>query len=114
MKPALYVDADVVLDLIEAIDDDPGVKRNFTEKQGNAFETLAEAKLLTVQPACEAVPISKLNGAPVGDETMPTEARLIARLEAACRLIDSFGVYSIFSVKFVAEQKRFIQELRGK
>jgi hypothetical protein len=35
-----------------------------------------------------------------------------ARLAAACRLIDSIPWYSIWSIRFVAEQKRFLQELK--
>lgn len=107
----LFVNAEVVMAVSEAFDSEPS---GTTDKQFAALKALEDAMIVTIQPPNEAVPITAQTGRPLGDETMPTEARLIARLEAACTLIDSFNVYSIFSIKFVAEQKRFIQELRGK
>jgi len=43
---------------------------------------------------------------------MKVKESLIARLEAACKLIDSLDKMSIASIRFVAEQARYIRELR--
>lgn len=107
----LFVNAEAVMAVIEAFDAEPSAT---TDKQFHALKALENAMVVTIQPLHEAVTVAKQDGKPLGDETMPTEARLIARLEAACRVIDSFNVYSIYSVRFVAEQQRFIRELRGK
>lgn len=108
----LFVNAEPVMDVIDEFDgsDTSGLSYALRTK----LEALAKANVCTLVAPHELVPVAAQNGKPLGDETMPTEARLTARLEAACRLIDSFNVYSIFSIRFVAEQQRFIKELRSK
>lgn len=106
----LFVNAAVVLAVSEAFDAEPS---GTTDKQFAALKALEDAMIVTLVPPTVAEPVANRKGVPLGDENTPTQQRLEQRLEAACRLIDSFNVYSIFSIKFVAEQQRFIKELRS-
>lgn len=113
----LFVNAEAVMGLVEALEFSKYTNKyhehGFDDDTLAKFEALASAMIVTLVPPTVPEPVAKRTGVPLGDETMPTEARLMARLEAACRLIDSFNVYSIFSIRFVAEQQRFLQELRS-
>lgn len=107
----LFVNAEVVTAVVEAFDAEPSAT---SDRQFAALKALEDAMIVTLVPPKVPEPVARQNGKPLGDETMPTEARLIARLEAACQIIDSFNWYSIFSIRFVAEQQRFLQELKSK
>jgi hypothetical protein len=104
-----FVDADTVMTFVDLMDnnDCEVVKPEVHE----AYNALAHA---TIYEVAEPLLTSGMNtsGKVLGDETFPPQVRLEARLEAACRLIDSIPWFSIYTIRFVAEQRRFLQELK--
>lgn len=101
-----YVDAEIVMKAVEDLDN------NSTDPSSVASVADALGRATIYEVESGEVVSSTQTGKPLGDETMPPVARLEARLAAACRLIDSIPWYSIWSIRFVAEQKRFLQELK--
>jgi hypothetical protein len=103
-----YVDAEIVMKAVEVFN-----RRNFstfTDEERAMILALENATVYEVESG--EVVSSEQTGKPLGDESMPPQVRLEARLAAAVRLIDSFPSFSMWSLRFVDEQRRFLQELK--